>query len=129
MNKPRVNARLLPNMDTAEVGIISESGQRVGVEMTVEQVELMIAALADIRSKMNPPVPENCPQGKPTHKHDATKYFLGIDAITLQPSLFFRSPGFGWLSFSLPYAEADKLGRHLLTAKEQAAKVKIHIQN
>jgi hypothetical protein len=108
-----LDIQLLPDEETARITIGSAS-----VQMKADQLDVFIASLAGVRSQMSPAVPEMFPQGKPTHRHDATNYFFGIDAVTVTPVLSVRSPAFGWLSFAFSFEEADKLGGLMQAAKD-----------
>jgi hypothetical protein len=68
-----------------------------------------MARLADIRSKMTPEVPQQFPHGQPLHDHRGTNYLFGLDPFEGVALLSFRSPGFGWLSFSLEEVEIERL--------------------
>jgi hypothetical protein len=85
-------------------------------ELSSNQVDQFIAALAGIRSQMMPPVPEDFPQ--PTHQHSSTKFVLGISAVTGELLLSFRSPAFGWLSFGLSFEAAEMLANQMLASKD-----------
>jgi hypothetical protein len=107
-----LNVQLLPDEETAQIKL-----GNIPFQMKAYQIDAFIAGLADIRSKMKPAVPEKFPQGKPTHRHDATNYFFGIDAVTVMPVLSIRSPAFGWLSFAFSFEEAENLGGQMQAAR------------
>jgi hypothetical protein len=115
-----LHARVMPDLCTAEIGLGPAKSPNETAQLNADQVDSLMAGLADIRQQMMPEVPDHFPQGKPTHRHAATKFSFGIDAISGQPLLSFRSPGFGWMSFVLPFAEAEKLGVLLQAARGHA---------
>ena len=116
---PTLDARLLPDLETAELTIGDGSGPKVRVPMKAHHVERYIAGLADIRSKMKPEVPRSFPQGKSVHQTTATSYAVGTDALTGRPTIAFRSEGFGWLKFDLDPTAAVAISGLLQGTAEQ----------
>jgi hypothetical protein len=93
------------------------------VAMTAEQIDFLIADIGAIRSQMVPEVPQAWPQGKPTHRHDLTKYVFGFDPFAKTPILSLRSPAFGWLTFAIAAIEIDRIGHLLREAQSRLAGV------
>lgn len=87
------------------------------VELTAEQIDFLIADIAAARGRMIPEVSQTFPHGKPTHRHDGTKYFFGIDPFAKLLLLSFRSPLFGWLTFGIPEREFERMYRQLRESK------------
>jgi hypothetical protein len=71
---------------------------------------------------MTPEVPLEFPAGQPTHRHESSNYFFGIDPFSGAPLLSFRSPGFGWLTFGIDEAELQRMVHSLPEAKARLAK-------
>jgi hypothetical protein len=93
-----------------EINIVGPNDSTVaGVVLDAGQLDKVMAGLADIRQKMTPEVPQQFPQGQPTHKHESTKYQFGLDPFSGAPVLSFRSPAFGWLTFHLVQDELEKM--------------------
>jgi hypothetical protein len=104
-----LNIQIGPDKATMAVTVLPPNGQSSGVVFTAEQLDRLMAGLADIRSKMTPPVPEEFPLGKPTHRHRATKYLFGLDPFSQEFLLSFRSPGFGWMTFPIALAAIERM--------------------
>lgn len=107
-----ISVDALPDGKTVQISI----GNAV-LRMNAGQIDAFIGLLAGARAQIVPAVPEDFPQGKPTHRHDSTKWVFGIDAATASPFLTLRSPAFGWLSFVMPFDEAERLGTQMQAAK------------
>ena len=107
--KVTLNTQLRRDRATMEINIITGQRTIAGVVLSAEQLDGVIAGLADIRSKMTPEVPQTFPHGRPTHNHGATNYMFGIEPFSGTPTLSFRSSGFGWLSFPIPADEFEKM--------------------
>ncbi len=113
---------LLPGAAAMQISLGPSPGKPVGtITMSADQLDTLIAGLAGIRSKMTPAIPQHFPMGKPTHHHDASKYFLAIEPFSGTPLLSFRSPGLGWLTFSLPEADLEKILRLIQESKGRLA--------
>jgi len=119
--KAILNTRLRPDLATMEINVVGEGGLLAGVVLTADQLDPLMAGLADIRSKMTPEVPQKFPHGKPTHNHQGTAYFFGVDPFSGVPCLSFRSPGFGWLTFGIAEPELDRIYRLLQESKNRPA--------
>jgi hypothetical protein len=109
-----IATRLSQNKATVEVDVPSSS-------MTAEQIDQLIAEIAAVRIQMIPEVAQSFPQGKPTHRHDGTRYFFGIDPFSKLLHLSFRSPAFGWLTFAIPEEEFERMYRQLQESKGHLA--------
>jgi hypothetical protein len=121
--KPTLNVRITPNKAIMEINIVREDGDRIaGVTLTADQLDKVMAGLAQVRSQMTPEVPLEFPVGQPTHRHESSNYFFGIDPFSGVPLLSFRSPGFGWLIFGIDEAELQRMVRSLPEAKARLAK-------
>lgn len=111
MPDEKLIAQLLPDGETAELALGNTAFQ-----MKSEQLEELIAALADLRSRMTPEVPLEFPHGVPTHFSESTAYHFAYDAASMLPVLAFRSPAFGWLSFELSRDDAAQLASDMQSA-------------
>jgi hypothetical protein len=89
-----MEVELLPDLATVQLTI----GTKV-IGIRTDQVDLLIWALADVRSKMKPEVPLKFPQRKRIHEVQVTSYAVGIDNLSLLPSASLRTEGFGWIKF------------------------------
>lgn len=117
--KVNLNVQLRADRATMEINIVTGARRIAGVILSAAELENVMAGLADIRSKMTPEVPEKFPHGQPTHNHAATNYLFGIDPFSGIPSLSFRSPGFGWLTFAIQVAEIERIYRSLQESKNR----------
>lgn len=89
------------------------------MRLDASQIDELVAALAGVRSNLEPAVPEQFPQDMPTHRHESNRYFFGLDPVAQMPVLAFRSPAFGWLSFLLSFEEAQKIGAQMQAAQDR----------
>jgi hypothetical protein len=117
-SKAVLNLRLRADAETMELNIIQDEN-RIGLALQADRIDALIAELADIRSKMTPEVPWKFPHGQPVLHHQSTDFLFGLDPFEGVAVLSFRSPGLGWLSFSLPEAELDRVCNSL---KEQRSR-------
>lgn len=88
--------------------------------LTAKGIEDAIGALAVARSQMQPPVPSDLPADYTTHRHQATHYNIAWDFLTEMPSLSFRSPAFGWLTFLIPNDQVQALCQALTNARDMS---------
>lgn len=116
-----LNLQISPDSATILISVLRPKHKPAGVILTAEQLDNVMAGLADIRSKMTPEVPQSFLPDKPTHRHSATKYIFGLDPFSEQFLLSFRSPGFGWLTFSVAAAEVEKMHGQLQVLKSRPA--------
>ena len=105
----KLNVQLLPDRKTAQIAL----GEAVAL-MPAPQLDAFIAALADIRANMQPEVPHRFPQGERVHRHQATRYAVGIDGESGLPTLALRTPNFGWLQFDFDRDGARAISALLL---------------
>jgi hypothetical protein len=117
--KVNLNIRLRADLTTMEINIVTGHRPIAGVVLSAAELDGVMAGLADIRSKMTPEIPQKFPHGQPIHNHEATNYLFGIDPFSGIPSLSFRSPGFGWLTFAIPEAEIERIYRALQESKNR----------
>lgn len=117
----KLNVQLRPDHATMEFNIVTDHRMLAGVILSAEELDRVMAGLADIRSKMTPEVPVSFQHDKPTHRHDATKYIFGLDPFSEQFLMSFRSPGFGWLTFPVGPAEIEKMYGQLQAHKSRPA--------
>jgi hypothetical protein len=92
-------------------------------------IEDAIGALATARSQMTPSVPQDYPADHSVHRHQGTQYYVAWDFLAGMPSISFRSPAFGWLSFLIPADQIQGLCHALTEAKvlsDQAKTQKPH---
>lgn len=82
-----------------------------------KEVENAIGALATARSQMLPPVPFERPADQSVHRHQSSQYYVAWDFLAGMPSISFRSPAFGWLSFLIPADQIQSLCTALTEAK------------
>jgi hypothetical protein len=87
-------------------------------------IEDAIGALATARSQMVPPVPPDYPADHSVHRHQGTHYYVAWDFLAGMPSISFRSPAFGWLSFLIPDDQIQGLCQALTEAKNLSAQAK-----
>jgi hypothetical protein len=94
------------------------------IALNVHQLEALIAQLAEARARLDEPVASQPPlpeSGRPL------RYVMVLDPawrteLPVHPTLNgvtlrLRHPGFGWLTFLLPWHETKKLGEWLAAAK------------
>ena len=99
------------------------------VPLDSKAVEDAIGALATARSQMLPAIPATYPADQSVHRHQGTNYYVAWDFLAGMPSISFRSPAFGWLSFLIPADQIQGLCQALTEAKaisEQAKNQKPH---
>ncbi|HVJ32190.1 MAG TPA: hypothetical protein VND94_03670 [Terriglobia bacterium] len=91
--------------------------------LSAKGVEDAIGALATARSQMQPPVPTELPADYSTHRHQASHYNIAWDFLAETPSLSFRSPAFGWLTFLIPNDQVQALCDALTAAKDMSTHI------
>jgi hypothetical protein len=92
-------------------------------------IEDAIGAFATARSHMMPAVPPDFPADHSVHRHTNPHYYVAWDFLGGMPSISFRSPAFGWLSFLVPAEQIEGLCQALSEAKalsDQAKHQKPH---
>ena len=108
---------LSDDKSTATVGLMVEGQPTAKVVMNARDLDLAIALLAEARAVLRDPVPPEPP-------HDpGTREVMVLDPAwrvhkPLHPTLNglelrLRHPGFGWLTFVIPWHEAKSLGECL----------------
>jgi hypothetical protein len=80
--------------------------------LSAADVERLIVELAKFRREMTPEVPRKIPDGQ--HEGGIADPIFSLQLFVDQKFLALRHPGIGWLTFLLPEAEAQKLGRGLV---------------
>ena len=88
--------------------------------LNAKGVEDAIGALAEARSRMQPAIPQDLPADYTTHRHQASHYDVAWDFLAETPSLSFRSPAFGWLTFLIPNDQIDTLCQALKSARDKS---------
>jgi hypothetical protein len=111
-----VEVSLSNDLKTIELALTNENSLEKRITLDITQVEKLIFQLAAARESMSEPVADEIESG--------TKLLCVVDPAwrtklyphpsIVGPVLSLRHPGFGWLSFILPFNEADALGRWLV---------------
>jgi hypothetical protein len=102
--------------DDLRFSLLTEHQTHGEASLSAGDVEMLIRTLSEMRERMTPEVPRQLPSGPMSGPHDP------IWAVPGHPKapdklLTIRHPGIGWLPFFLPAAEAQKLGRALLSGQ------------
>ena len=118
--KVNLNAHLRDDK-TMAINIVTDQRPIAGVVLSAGELDAVMAGLADIRSKMTPEVPQEFPEGKPTHHHEATRYRFGFDPFSGTFLLSFRSPAFGWMTFPIAPAEVERMYGQMQELKSRPA--------
>lgn len=76
--------------------------------LTASELDEVIAGLASLRARMEPPVPLDAPPG-PTMVVVDPRYWVEHSPQSAGSLLRFRDPGLGWRSYVLPHNEVANL--------------------
>jgi hypothetical protein len=117
MATDRVTLALSEDKGTATLDLLTNGTPATGIELQAHELGAIVAAMGEARALMRDAVPVTTPEQR------SARELVILDPVwrtdpPLHPalsgiSLRLRHPGFGWLSFVLPYHEAQKLGRWL----------------
>ncbi len=81
------------------------------LRLTTTEVDLLISQLHELRAKMEPTFPHECPKGlayKGTENPSLSAEPGEVEGTSL---LHIRDPGFGWLHYLIPKDAAQGLGQ------------------
>lgn len=102
---------------------IHDSGKR---PIKAPDIENLVRLLADVRSKMTPPVAEDGPMGESMQAMMDPRWWLTYDPAFNGAMLMVRHAGFGWIGQALPLESLRTLYENMgniLAAAEAAAVV------
>jgi hypothetical protein len=92
--------------------------------LSAKDIEDSIGVLAEARSQMSPPVPQEFSDDLAAQRHQASKYYVAWDFLGEMPSISFRSPAFGWLKFLIPADQIPAMCEALMEAKTMSDQAK-----
>jgi hypothetical protein len=94
--------------------IALELPSRITVQMDADALSKFIAQLADARSRMTPPVPNDPPTTATVRGIPAPRIEVEGEAMLGHGLVHLRDPRYGWLHYSLPHAQSRQVGEALL---------------
>ncbi len=114
----RVSVVLSQDKTNATIQILTNGAPATEIELLSNELDAIIAVLGEARATMRDAVPFTTPEERNAREllvldpkwQTQTAIHPGLNGIALR----LRHPGFGWLTFNLPYTEAQNLGRWLV---------------
>ncbi|PRH46381.1 hypothetical protein C6V05_20850 [Burkholderia multivorans] len=79
------------------------------IQCTPEDVSALIAALADIRQQLQPPIPTELRTGQTIATEAAPAFYTEPNDMVDGSTLVLRHAGLGWISYSVPLESLKKL--------------------
>ncbi len=127
MAEPRMNVTVLADGSMARLDFLPASGLEGGIDLSFEQITLLIQGLASARARMAASRPAPPLESAPVQAIVGPAWRVQPEALTEGSMLAFQHPGFGALGFVLGAADVEKIVRALTThlgmvhSKENAA--------
>lgn len=98
---------ITPSDDKTEITIAIDG--TVAATANALQLDALIHGLVAARAQLLPRVPNDPPLGEQVPVQRDPRYWTNLDAATGCTLLMLRHDGLGWLGFTLPPAERDRL--------------------
>lgn len=91
------------------------------IVLPTSAVDGLIAALAQVREQMQPPIGTDIPLGRPVPAVADPRWYTETDRMLGGSAFMFRHPAFGWITVILTPDDAEKLAP-LLQAQAREAR-------
>lgn len=104
------------SIDTTKTAMTLQVNDGPSITLRAEQVETLLATLADMRSTMDPPVKSKMADGLPKRAvNDPQWVQQAFDDPENMPGLLFSicHPGMGWLPFVIRPESARRMGANI----------------
>jgi len=98
---------------SADMSEVTMNLDGVRLKANALQLDAIIEGLVAARAQLLPAIPNDPPLGQRVAAIADPRYWTNIDLASGMTLLMFRHSGLGWMSFTLPPAERDRLAQYL----------------
>lgn len=98
----------------AEICISAPGASMARLQLTAEQLDVIIAELGQLRGSMQPSISRDLENGSVFKALRDPRWRIEQDEVTNDFKVFLRHPGFGWIAFVFPAQTAEKIAHFLL---------------
>ena len=102
------------DLSKAEICISAPDALMARLELTAEQLDVIIAELGQLRGSMQPSITRDLENGSVFKALRDPRWRIERDEVTTDFTVLLRHPGFGWIAFVFPAQTAEKIARFLL---------------